>query len=66
MSRRREKGSIFFGLDNSAKFSSAVGSVTGTIDDDSDDGTFKNYRLLLKKLDKHFSKMLARSLTSRI
>ena len=39
------KGAIFFGLDNSAKFLSALRSITGTIDDVSDDSIFDNYRL---------------------
>ena len=33
----KKKGGIFFGLQNSAKFLSAVRSITGTIDDVSDD-----------------------------
>ena len=56
----KKKGAIFFGLQNSAKFLSAVRSITGTIDD-----ILSNYRLFLKKLDKHFSKTPARSLTRK-
>ena len=61
----KKKGAIFFGLQNSAKFLSAVRSITGTIDDVSDDDIVSNYRLFLKKLDKHFSKTNARSLTRK-
>ena len=61
----KEKGAIFFGLQNSAKFLSAVRSITGTIDNVSDYDIVDNYQLCLKKLDKHFSKIPARSLTSK-
>ena len=61
----KKKGSIVFGLQNSNKFLDAVRSITGTVKDVSDEDIVKTYRNFLKKIEKHFSHLPAKSLTSK-
>ena len=61
----QKKGVVFYGLENSKLFVTAVRSVTETIDHIDDEELMKSYRIFVKKLDNHFSKTPIKNIDSK-